>query len=280
MNDKADAADFTGRFREVVSDPLNLLIERVPDAGTVENGNVVLHNGLRVARSGPKAYYDRFSDILAINRGVHEPLEEYAFQEVLKRLAGTPAMLELGAYWGHYSMWLKHRMPAARVHLVEPDADNLDVGRHNFEVNGITGTFEQDFVGTGRFKVDTWLAGAGIDRLTILHSDIQGYEGQMLDGAEATLITGRVDYVFVSTHGQVLHHSIVDRLSRLGYRIEVAADYLNETTSYDGFVLASHPGLIPVFPNWSPLGRRAIARAGPADLVASLLPRLGSLPQA
>jgi hypothetical protein len=39
-----------------------------------------------------------------LNRGVHEPLEEFVFQEVLKRLPEACAMIELGAYWGHYSM--------------------------------------------------------------------------------------------------------------------------------------------------------------------------------
>ena len=34
MMDKAAASDFLGRFREIISDPLNLLIERVPASMT------------------------------------------------------------------------------------------------------------------------------------------------------------------------------------------------------------------------------------------------------
>ena len=49
---KAASADFPGRFREVVSDPLNLLIERVPLAGVVEANHVYLHNGNRVPLTG------------------------------------------------------------------------------------------------------------------------------------------------------------------------------------------------------------------------------------
>jgi hypothetical protein len=30
---------------------------------------------------------------------VHEPLEEYVFQEVLRTMPEAPMMLELGAYW-------------------------------------------------------------------------------------------------------------------------------------------------------------------------------------
>ena len=50
------AHDYAGRFREVISDPLNLLIERVPDAGFVEDGLVTLHNGVRAPIEGKGAY--------------------------------------------------------------------------------------------------------------------------------------------------------------------------------------------------------------------------------
>ena len=55
MPPKASSEDFLGRFREIVSDPINLLIERVPDAGVVEGGLVQLHNGNRVPFSGQGA---------------------------------------------------------------------------------------------------------------------------------------------------------------------------------------------------------------------------------
>jgi hypothetical protein len=111
MLPKAASGDFLGRFREVISDPLNLLIERVPMAGFLDGNQVYLHNGLRVPVAGPGAYYGPFSQLLVINRGVHEPLEEFVFQEVLKCLPEAPSMIELGAYWGHYSMWFKKERP-------------------------------------------------------------------------------------------------------------------------------------------------------------------------
>lgn len=149
---KAVGDDYLGRFREIVSDPLNLLIRRAARAGMTKGDLVVLHNGLRVAYTGEHAYYRNFSDILVINRGVHEPLEEYVFQEVLKHLPETPVMLELGAYWGHYSMWLKKIRPGADVHLVEPEARNLEVGRANFALNGYQGKFSQALVGNGHLR--------------------------------------------------------------------------------------------------------------------------------
>ena len=83
--------------------------------------------------AGIGAYYGPFSQLLVINRGVHEPLEEYVFQELLKSLGAAPVMLELGAYWGHYSMWLKKVKPGSTVILVEPDVVNMAAGVANFK---------------------------------------------------------------------------------------------------------------------------------------------------
>lgn len=275
MVQKAIASDFPGRFREIISDPLNLLIPRHPQAGTVRNGRVVLHNGHHVPLSGPGAYYGGFSDVLVYNRGVHEPLEEYAFQQMLTALPEAPAMLELGAYWGHYSMWLKQARPAAQTHMVEPEAENLAAGRANFAANGYQGQFHQAFVGTGQFEVDAWMKATGRRHLDILHSDIQGFEAQMLDGAGATLAARRADYVFISTHSQALHGEVRARMAGFGYRIDLSADFDRQTTSFDGFLLAVHPDRAPVCPGPAPLDLQAIATATPRALVASLLDRLG-----
>ena len=267
---KAPASDFLGRFREIVSDPLNLLIERHPLAGYVDGGYVYLHNGLKVAANGKHAYYENFSDILVINRGVHEPIEEYAFQELLARLPESPRMLELGAYWGHYSMWLKLIRPEAKVHLVEPDEANLEVGKKNFETNGFTGSFELAFVGTGKFTVDDYFKRDGIGHLDVLHSDIQGYELEMLAGCSEALQQRRIDYVFISTHWQTLHQQVVARLREHGYRVEISSDFDHETTSFDGFVFASSPEKAPVFQGFAPLSRREIAAATPKERVSFL----------
>ena len=262
---KAAPGDFKGRFREIVADPLNLLIARHPKAGMVTDQKyVTLHNGNRVHFSGPMAYYQGFSDILVINRGVHEPLEEFAFQEMLPHLPETPVMLELGAYWAHYSMWLKKQRPKAALHMVEPEPDNARVGRANLTLNGLEGSYHEAFVGKGQFEVDSWMAAQGRIWLDVLHADIQGYEGEMLEGATKALSERRVGYWFVSTHSQALHQRIMEQLQKAGYRTELAADFDTETTSHDGFILGVHPDLPPVFRGPPPLGRVAIARAHPA----------------
>lgn len=268
----AKARSTIERFREVVSDPLNLLIARVPQAGYVDEGGcVILHNGNRVPRSGPYAYYGEFSDLLVINRGVHEPLEEFCFQTLLARLAGAaPAMLELGAYWAHYSMWLQRRFPGAQCWMVEPDRVNLRCGRNNFELNDCRGEFIHAAVGPADFGVDRFLAERGIAQLDILHADIQGHELEMLRDAAQALAARRVAYAFVSTHSEELHTQVVAQLRAHGYRVEVSSPPDTHTTSSDGFVLASSPATTPVFDGFEPLGRLQIAQASPPQLLHAL----------
>ena len=268
MTDKARADDFAGRFREIVSDPLNLAIARVPQAGMVTEGCVILHNGHRVPLRGPGAYYEGFSDILIINRGVHEPLEEYAFQQVLATLPDGGTMMELGAYWAHYSMWFLQGRPGARAVLVEPGDAERAAGEANFARNGHAGRFIAGAVGAGQMTVDGLMADQGLDRLAILHADIQGQEFDMLDGARRALRLRRIDHLFVSTHSQALHRDCLRRLGHHGYRIEASADFEQETTSYDGFILAVNPDLPRVLPDHPLMGRSAILAARPADLAA------------
>jgi hypothetical protein len=269
MLEKAAADDFVGRFREIISDPLNLLIRRVPNAGVVEDGQVCLHNGLKVPFNGPGSYYGDFSQVLSINRGVHEPLEEYVFQQVTSALPTAPIMLELGAYWGHYSMWLKQARPDATVYLVEPEAENIEAGKANFLRNGMAGEFIQDFVGRGHFQVDRFMRERGVDHLDVLHSDIQGYEMEMLEACTDLLKQRKITYAFVSTHSQQLHDDVMRVFRSFGYRVEVAADFDEETTSYDGFVFASSPETRAIG-EFHPLSRTQIAESSPEDLLRYL----------
>ncbi len=267
---KAASGDFPGRFREVISDPLNLCIHRVHDAGTVSDGLVTVHNGHRVPLRGPGSYYGGFSDIMIYNRGVHEPLEELIFQEVLKTLPDAPVMVELGAYWAHYSMWFKQKYPKGRAIMVEPGDDQRHAGEANFERHGYEGTFIAAMVGTAGLAVDTLFEEQGIEHLSILHSDIQGAETEMLKGARASLAAHRIDNVFISTHSQNLHSICQRMLADQGYNVEVSADWANETTSYDGFMFARRNSLPSLFKDFRPLGRAAITGATPAELLASI----------
>jgi hypothetical protein len=268
---KAVDTDALGRFREVISDPVNLLIERVPSAGIVEGNEVYLHNGNRVPVSGPGAYYGPFSQLLALNRGVHEPLEEYVFQEVLKNLPTSPMMMELGAYWAHYSMWLKKVRPEATTVMIEPNPSNLAAGRANFLRNGLDGEFIQVAVATGHWELDSFIKSRSISHIDIIHVDIEGYEAEFLAGARDALSRAIIDYLFVSTHSQLLHERIMSELVEFGYRNDVASDFDNETTSCDGFVFASSPQAKKIFTEFPYLGRAAITASRPDRLLKAIL---------
>jgi hypothetical protein len=270
--EKASAENFIERFREIISDPLNLLIKRIPSAGYLDKDNcIILHNGNRVPRDGPGAYYSSFSDILIINRGVHEPLEEYCFQQVMEVLNNeSPSMIELGSYWAHYSMWMKKIKPAARCFMVESDETNLLAGKENFKRNGMEGEFIKDFVGDNAFSVDQFITTHPIEKLDILHSDIQGYEYEMLKGARKSLQERRIDYIFISTHSDELHSQLENEIKSLGYRLEVSLNFSRHTTSYDGFILATSPNIKPLFKEWHPWGRIQINQSTPQAILKYL----------
>jgi Methyltransferase FkbM domain len=267
---RAGGKDFLGRFREIVSDPVNLLIERHPLAGCVVDGQVILLNGNRVAATGPYSYYNSFSAILVINRGVHEPLEEYVFQELIKKLPHNPCMLELGAYWAHYSLWLKSKRPDAANFIVEPVEKFLKIAKRNFANHGFAANFIQAKVGNDDLKVDDFVIEQSITKIHVLHSDIQGFELQMLEGAAKCFENRVIDYCVISTHTEALHEDCKRWLTNVGYVIEVQSAYENETTSSDGLIFARSPNAAPVLPKFRSMGRTEICKATPRKLVQSL----------
>jgi hypothetical protein len=155
--------------------------------------------------------------------------------------------------------------------MVEPDLNNIACGKNNFRINKFEGDFINDYVSSLGFQLDKFVLSRKLKSISILHSDIQGYEAEMIDGAKDSLQKNIIDYVFISTHSQDLHISVINKLTDFGYRVEVTSDFDNHTTSCDGFILASSPRISPVFNSFSPLGRLEIARATPQILINSLL---------
>jgi FkbM family methyltransferase len=262
MNYKAQSDDFVGRWREIISDPLNILIERHPNSGLCDkDGYVCLHNGNKVSLVGENSYYEDFSKVLVLNRGVHEPLEEFCFQEMLKKVtAQNPVMIELGSYWAHYSMWFKKKFPDAQCFMVEESSKGLNAGRHNFSVNNHSnGDFILSKVGNNAFTIDDFTKEKRLEEISVLHSDIQGWELEMIDGATDFLGKHAASYIFLSTHSQKIHKEAKQKLVSFGYVIEVSSDFDNHTTSYDGFILATAPQAERVFQNFQPFGRSEIS---------------------
>jgi len=242
---KAKADDRLGRFREIVADPNNQRIPRVPHAGMLSADPagrtvVVMHNGLHMHLD---SYYGPMAEILVINRGVHEPQEELVFGRVLERLGTAPTMIELGAYWGFYSAWFKARHPDGRVVLVEPDPRHLQAGRDNFALNGLEGEFHANIVGPGGFDVARHLETSGIEHLDLLHADIQGAELHLLTSIRPLLEAGRISYLFVSTHSQELHRQCRDLVTACRWRLVADADFERESFCFDGVLVACRPDI-------------------------------------
>jgi hypothetical protein len=249
---RGTARSWRVRIADVLACPDNVDIPRVADAGRKVNGDIIMHNGLRVAY-GTYGVYDTQETmrVLEVNRGVHEPQEEKIFQQVLSLMPLDAVMLELGAFWGFYSLWFASVVKNGRCFLVEPVWSNLNAGRLNFALNGLRGIFINGFVGARHRRqpfqppvlaVDWLMREHSLEKIHLLHSDIQGFEREMLDGAQRAVIEERIDWMFISTHAEKLHQDCREWLVARGWAV-VADASLAESYSVDGLLVAHRPGL-------------------------------------
>lgn len=156
-------------------------------------------------------------------------------------------MIELGSFWSFYSMWFNKEVKNANNYMIEPDLFNMGCGKRNFKLNGMHGDFTNAFIGkesregkTATVCVDDFIAEKKIEYVDILHSDIQGYEYEMLQGALKTITTKKVGFVFVSTHSQEVHLKCRAFLLENDFFIISEAD-MNNTYSQDGLIVAASP---------------------------------------
>lgn len=183
-------------------------LPRVENAGksiAEENGLAyqLMHNGIKILKD---CYYGSWMTIIIeLLKGHHEPQEEKAFYEVLKYMPPNAVMVELGSYWGYYSMWFQQQIPGAQNYLIEPDPKNLVIGQKNFALNNARGHFIQATLGeysasnqsfidwdyktheVNQMSVDDFAHENNIDFIYMLHSDIQGAEINMLKGCQGSL---------------------------------------------------------------------------------------------
>lgn len=247
-------------------------IPKVKDAGKVytqDDGSKVqiMHNGLKVVAGG---YYGTLiEEITTRLNGHHEPQEEKVFNEILKRISGKkPVMIELGSFWAYYSMWFKHSLGNTLNICCEPDPQNIKLGIKNMEINGFKEgknlifhnvaagkndleevSFEMDSSPGEKMRVqiqsvDGIAKREKLDRIDILHIDVQGVELSALLGAEESIKNGLVRFVVVSTHHYVFsgdpltHQKCKDFLEKRGASI-IASHNVVESFSGDGLIVAS-----------------------------------------
>ncbi len=239
-------------------------IPKVANAGeilTVDGCSVqIMHNDVRVLAGG--YHGDWMAEIIRRLRGHHEPQEELVFHEILKHVPAKASMIELGGFWSYYSLWFLSHAPALRKSIVlEPDSNNLQVGRKNAALNERSIEFIQGFVGprsTGLCTFMTETAGEvmipqiavpdlmrdrGISHLDILHCDTQGAEVDVIKSCELLLRDRRVRFVVVSTHAHQItgdpltHQRCLELLCSFGGQILAEHD-VHESFSGDGLIAA------------------------------------------
>ncbi len=226
---------FIDRFRDVISDPNNLFIKRSEFSGNLDNNIITLHNNIKVYN---KCYYNDFSDILILNKGVHEPSEERAFSKVIQNIKEDGIMIELGSYWAFYSIWFLKNIINGKTYCIDSDEKCLSAGIENFKLNNVEGDFSQGFIGFNGINLLNFVTQKDIKYIDILHSDIQGYEFEMLNQIKELLINKKIKYIFLSTHSNELHNNCINFLKENKYKILCSCDYDNETFQYDGFILS------------------------------------------
>jgi hypothetical protein len=253
--DKEERENWKKRINTVLESSDNKDIPRHEKAGTIQGDYLIMHNGLKV---DPLSYYGLPPlKLLVDNKGVHEPQEEKVFQEVLKSIKPGGLMLELGSYWAFYSMWFYDEVKNATCHMIEAELPNIRFGKKNFRLNNMNGNFYQAFLGDRTFithkgdrcvTVDDYVKDKQIKFIDMFHSDIQGYEFKMLQGARNTFDQKKVGYVFISTHSEELHSNCRKFLTDRGFLI-IADASPRESFSVDGLIAARAPyyeGIGPV----------------------------------
>jgi len=235
------------RMEDIIACKDNDYIPRVENAGLIKKGKQIMHNGIRVNLG---SYYGpEVSRVLTNNTGVHEPQEERVFQEILKEISPSSTMIELGSFWSFYSMWFNKEVEHAKNYLVEPSKFNIQSGINNFKLNGMTGDFTNAFVSDVSISnsrsvpticIDDLVVSKSINHIDILHSDIQGFEYDMLLGATKTFSQNKVSYIFISTHSNEVHAQCLSFLKDQKFFIVSNCD-LDNTYSEDGLIVAHAP---------------------------------------
>lgn len=267
LGDPADVARVLTAIRCTDCDAL----PKVAGAGDVFEIDGVsvqrMHNGVLVEEGSYAGAW--MTEIIRSLRGHHEPQEEAAFATIMDRLTSSagpvPRMLEFGSFWSYYSIWFARDLPGAEVLAMEPDPHNLDVGRRNAELNGVSDSVEflhgaigmepgselrfanesDDSVTVVRqHDLGSLMARQGWDHVDVALVDVQGAETILLERAEPLLMAGRVRFLVVSTHHHrisgdpLTHQNALELIIRTGGHI-IAEHTVGESFSGDGLIVAS-----------------------------------------
>jgi FkbM family methyltransferase len=227
----------------------------------------LMHNGLKVTKDCYQGPW--MTKVIELLDGHHEPQEEITFYKVLEILkkdsknAHQKTILELGCFWGYYSMWFSKVIPDSRIVCVEPDPLHMVIGKQNFSRNRIQGHFINSQIGDKNEPNSTFIcASDGVERkietltfsgvldradlqtIDLVHADIQGSEIALLLDLPNVLKSKKIRFILISTHdlsitgATTTHQDALQILKENGAFI-ITEHSVSESYSGDGLILAS-----------------------------------------
>ena len=240
-------------------------IPKHPDAGEVVEWQgqkiQVMHEGTKVLAGGYHGGW--MEEIIEKLGGHHEPQEELAFHHLLQRLQRGAVMVELGSFWAYYSNWFLGAVPGSKAICIEPDENNLAVGRANAILNERHPVFHVGCIGRQDFEevvfqresdqrevripCFNWHSVAGLAGqafVDLLHIDAQGAELPFLSSLPESGCASLLRFVVVSTHhasisgSSTTHRDCLLELIRRGAVI-LCEHTIGESHSGDGLIIAS-----------------------------------------
>lgn len=152
----------------------------------------------------------------------YEPKQTNFFTDILKNIkCKEPTMLELGCAEAAYSeLFNNHFLGECKNICIDVLPRQIEVAKKVCEkclfYHGYIGELVhlqenvEDNFGAKKFKVVDLLNDNNILKLNILHMDIQGSETYVLKEILDYSLYKRIEYFFVSTHGEKIHNECLD----------------------------------------------------------------------
>ncbi|MEW6312657.1 MAG: FkbM family methyltransferase [Pseudomonadota bacterium] len=201
-------------------------------------------------------------------RNVHEAEEEDFFVDIINKTSPDGCYVNIGCAIGYYPLLAKKLSPHLTIHAFEPLLQHRQYFIENIALNGRN---KDDFIlheegiaatnGEAKFVDNSY--GSSLYRpglqprnlqtiktktldsfaneigrvIDLCQMDVQGFELDVLRGAEQILKTNRVKIFLIGTHSPALHQGCIDILKMHGYAIDV--DLYDTKEQPDGILIAS-----------------------------------------
>jgi hypothetical protein len=189
----------------------------------------------------PENFYDE-SEIILI-----EAFEK-CILDLKNKNKNLYTMIELGSNQAYYSMLFKAILKGQDTLnlMIEPTDEYMARGKHHFSINNYDGIFINKCIGKRwiahsydfekkETSVDKLIEDYKIEKLDVLHSDIDGAEFTMLEGATESLKNKKIEYAFILTHYLGMHEECLKFITQFDY--DILLDHREETVGGDRLII-------------------------------------------